>query len=92
MKKALALAVLVLLVASAVQAADMITLNAKFGAVTFNHKVHSAATECKVCHGEGTPGKLTLGKEPAHKLCAGCHETKKAGPTKSKCYDCHKKK
>jgi predicted CXXCH cytochrome family protein len=90
MKKALALAVLVLLVVSAVQAADMITVKAKIGAVTFNHKVHSAATECKVCHGEGTPGKLTLGQEPAHKLCTGCHKTKKAGPTK--CYDCHKKK
>ena len=90
MKKALALAVLVLLVASAVQAADIITLNAKFGAVTFNHKAHSTSMECKVCHGEGTPGKLTLGKEPAHKMCTGCHESKKAGPRK--CMECHKKK
>jgi hypothetical protein len=47
--------------------------------------------ECKTCHGEGTPGKLSLGgKDPAHKLCTGCHTEKKAGPTK--CFDCHKKK
>jgi predicted CXXCH cytochrome family protein len=90
MKKALALALVILFVASAVQAADVITLKAKSGDVTFNHKVHSTATDCKACHGEGTPGKMTLGKEPAHKLCTGCHQTKKAGPTK--CNECHKKK
>ena len=33
--------------------------------------------------------KLTLDKDAAHKLCKGCHVTKKAGPTK--CGDCHKK-
>ena len=90
MKKVLALVLVLLFVASAVLAADMITINAKMGAVTFNHKVHSTANECKVCHGEGTPGKMTLGKEPAHKLCIDCHKTKKTGPTK--CNECHKKK
>ncbi len=90
MKKVLALVVVALLAASAVLAADIVTLSSKMGDVTFNHKVHSTGTECTVCHGEGTPGKLTLEKDPAHKLCIACHETKKAGPTK--CQDCHKKK
>jgi len=90
MKKLLAVVLMVLFVASAAVAADMMTVKSKTGDVTFNHKVHGETAECKACHGEGTPGKLTLGKESAHKLCKGCHETKKTGPTK--CFDCHKKK
>ncbi len=90
MKKLLAVVLTVLFVASVAGAADMMTMNAKTGDVTFNHKVHGDSMGCKACHGEGTPGKLTLGKDPAHKLCKGCHDTKKAGPTK--CMDCHKKK
>ncbi|HSQ78700.1 MAG TPA: cytochrome c3 family protein [Nitrospirota bacterium] len=91
MKKVLAIVLMVLfVVASAAVAADMITMSAKTGDVTFNHKVHGDSVGCKACHGEGTPGKLTLGKDAAHKLCKGCHDTKKAGPTK--CMDCHKKK
>lgn len=71
--------------------ADTVTLKAKMGDVTFNHKVHGEKTDCKTCHGAGTPGKLNLGgKEPAHKLCMDCHKEKKAGPTK--CNECHKKK
>jgi hypothetical protein len=64
------------------------TLEAKNGNVTFNHKSH-AAVECKTCHTSGTPGKMDLDKDSAHKLCKGCHESKGAGPTK--CGDCHKK-
>ncbi len=90
MRKALVVVMLVLFVAAAAGAADMITMKSKTGDVTFNHKVHGDKDGCKACHGEGTPGKLTLGKDAAHKLCKGCHETKKAGPTK--CFDCHKKK
>jgi cytochrome c553 len=90
MKKLVAVVLMVLFVASVAVAADMMTMKSKQGDVTFNHKVHGETAECKTCHGEGTPGKLTLGKDPAHKLCKGCHETKKAGPTK--CPDCHKKK
>jgi len=90
MKKVLALAVVSLFVGSAAMAADLVTMNSKLGNVTFNHKIHGSAMECTVCHGAGTPGKLTLGKDPAHKLCKGCHETKKAGPIK--CNECHKKK
>jgi predicted CXXCH cytochrome family protein len=90
MKKLLAAALMVAFAASAAIAApESVTLKAKNGNVTFNHKTHSASGDCKACHGEGTPAKLTLGKDAAHKLCKGCHETKKAGPTK--CGECHKK-
>ena len=84
---------LMAMVVSPVLAADMVTLKAKNGDVTFNHKVHGEKADCKICHGEGTPGKLSLGgKDPAHKLCTGCHTEKKAGPVLNKCMDCHKKK
>ncbi|ABQ28267.1 cytochrome c3 family protein [Geotalea uraniireducens] len=89
MKKVLAVALMVAFAASAAFAADTVVLKAKNGNVTFDHKKHSATGDCKSCHGEGTPAKLTLGKDAAHKLCKGCHETKKAGPTK--CGECHKK-
>lgn len=89
MKKVLAVALMVAFAASAAFAADTVVLKAKNGNVTFDHKKHSASGDCKSCHGEGTPAKLTLGKDAAHKLCKGCHETKKAGPTK--CGECHKK-
>jgi opacity protein-like surface antigen len=89
MKKILAVALMVAFATSAAFAADTVVLKAKNGNVTFDHKKHSAAMECKTCHGEGTPAKLTLDKDAAHKLCKGCHETKKAGPTK--CGECHKK-
>ncbi len=89
MKKLIVAAAMVAFAASTALAADTVVMKAKNGNVTFNHKEHSAAGDCKACHGEGTPGKLTLGKDAAHKLCKGCHETKKAGPTK--CGDCHKK-
>jgi hypothetical protein len=59
--------------------------------MAFNHKAHGEKVGCKACHPEATPAKLTLGgKDPAHKLCQGCHTEKKAGPTK--CMECHKKK
>lgn len=89
MKKVLAVALMVAFAASAAFAADTVVLKAKNGNVTFDHKKHSTTNDCKTCHGEGTPAKLALGKDVAHKLCKGCHETKKAGPTK--CGECHKK-
>ena len=90
MKKLLAAALMVIFAATAALAADTVVMKAKNGNVTFDHKKHSAdPASCKACHGETKPGKLTLGKDAAHKLCKGCHETKKAGPTK--CGDCHKK-
>jgi hypothetical protein len=89
MKKLLIAAMLVAFAASTAMAADTVTLTAKNGNVTFNHKKHSESMECKICHGEGTPGKLELDKDKAHALCKDCHTSKKAGPTK--CGDCHKK-
>jgi len=70
---------------------ESITLNAKNGNVTFAHKKHQELLkgDCKACH-EKAPGKIEgFGKDAAHKLCKGCHEEKKAGPTK--CGECHKK-
>jgi cytochrome c553 len=90
MKKLLVAAMLVAFASATALAAgpDSVTLTAKNGNVTFNHKAHGTANECKVCH-EGTPGKMELGKDKGHALCKGCHDTKKAGPTK--CGECHKK-
>jgi predicted CXXCH cytochrome family protein len=91
MKKVLSALLMVVFAASAALAAapDTVTMKAKNGDVTFDHKKHSASGDCKACHGEGTPAKLILGKDAAHKLCKGCHQAKKAGPTK--CGECHKK-
>jgi predicted CXXCH cytochrome family protein len=91
MKKVLSALLMVVFAASAALAVgpDSVTMNAKNGNVTFDHKKHSAAGDCKVCHGEGTPAKLTLDKAAAHKLCIDCHKAKTAGPTK--CGECHKK-
>jgi hypothetical protein len=93
MRKVLAVVLMFLFVVavSLAGAADMVTLTAKTGDVTFNHKVHGEKYGCKSCHGEAAPAKMSLGgKDPAHKLCQGCHTEKKAGPTK--CMECHKKK
>ena len=89
MKKLLFVALVIAFACAPALAADTVTLSAKNGDVTFNHKVHGEAMECKVCHGEGTPGKIELDKNSAHDLCKGCHADKGAGPTK--CGDCHKK-
>ena len=91
MKKVLSAVLMVVFAASAALAGapDSVAMKAKNGNVTFDHKKHSAAGDCKVCHGEGTPAKLTLDKAAAHKLCIDCHKAKAAGPTK--CGECHKK-
>ncbi len=91
MKKIVAVVVLSLFIAAPVLAADTVTLNAKMGNVTLDHKVHGEKHGCKACHTAEPPAKFALGgKDPAHKLCQGCHTEKKAGPTK--CMECHKKK
>ena len=74
MKRILAGVLMVAFAATTAVAADTVVMKAKNGDVTFNHKAHSASGDCKACHGEGTPGKLTLGKDAAHKLCKGCHD------------------
>jgi flavoprotein len=90
MKKIIAAAALTLFTAGTVMAADTITLPAKNGDITFPHKKHQELLkDCKLCHEKG-PGKIEgFGKDWAHKTCKGCHEAKKAGPTK--CAECHKK-
>ena len=90
MKKIIAAVALTLICAVAAMAADVITLPAKNGDITFEHKKHQdRLKDCKLCH-EKAPGKIEgLGKDWAHKTCKGCHEEKKAGPTK--CGECHKK-
>ena len=90
MKKIIAAVALTLICAVAAMAADVITLPAKNGNITFEHKKHQdRLKDCKLCH-ENAPGKIEgLGKDWAHKTCKGCHEEKKAGPTK--CGECHKK-
>jgi len=64
MKKILAAVVLLLFVAAPVMAADTITLKAKNGDVTLNHKVHGEKYGCKACHPEATPAKLSLAQGP----------------------------
>lgn len=92
MKKIIAAVALTLIGAVAAVAAgpDTISLPAKNGNVAFSHKAHQdKLKDCKVCHEKGA-GKIEgFGKDVAHKTCKGCHEEKKAGPTK--CGECHKK-
>lgn len=90
MKKLIATAALTLFTAGAALAADTMTFEAKNGNVTFDHKKHQQiAGDCKTCHEKG-PGKIEgFGKDWAHKSCKGCHEQRKAGPTR--CGECHKK-
>ena len=66
---------------------DSIVIENTYGKVTFNHKVHSEAFDCALCHGEGEPGALDMGKDAAHAACKGCHQEKGAGPVK--CSECH---
>jgi len=70
-------------------AADSVTYaGGKQGKVVFNHKGHSDKMKCDACH-QGTPAKIAVNKDVAHKaVCKECHAAK-GGPTK--CGDCHKK-
>uniref|UniRef100_A0A831TZ32 Cytochrome C n=1 Tax=Geobacter metallireducens TaxID=28232 RepID=A0A831TZ32_GEOME len=91
MKQLIAAVALTIFAAGAALAADTLTFTAKNGNVSFDHKKHQQiAGDCKSCHEKG-PGKIEgFGKDLAHgKGCKGCHEQKKAGPTK--CGECHKK-
>ncbi len=90
MKKNAIAMIAVIAFAGTAFAADVIDLPAKNGNVSFPHKKHQTALkDCKACHEKG-PGKIEgFGKDAAHKLCKGCHEAKKTGPTK--CGECHKK-
>ena len=70
-----------------------ITLPAKPGNVTFNHKSH-AAVKCTHCHATEAGGAIegfgkTANKDKAHAACQECHKKEAKGP--QKCADCHKK-
>ncbi len=73
--------------------AKPITLPAKPGAVTFQHKTH-ANLKCTQCHADEKGGAIegfgkTVNKDKAHAKCQECHKKEAKGP--QKCADCHKK-
>jgi hypothetical protein len=73
--------------------AKSITLPAKPGAVTFQHKTH-AALKCTQCHADEKGGTIegfgkTVNKDKAHAKCQECHKKEAKGP--QKCAECHKK-
>ena len=88
MKKAVIAAMIVMLASVAYAAMpDVITYDAKNGAVTFDHNMHKKLG-CKACH-EGAPGPIEIDKNSAHgAACKDCHK-EDGGPTK--CGGCHKK-
>jgi predicted CXXCH cytochrome family protein len=92
MMKILVLAALAVFSTGTALAADVITLPAKNGNVSFPHKKHQELIkDCKACHKKG-PGKIAgFGKDMAHKLCIDCHKAKGKGPVTSDCVKCHKK-
>ena len=86
MKKLIIALMLVAFACTVAYAADVVTYDSKKGAVTFNHKAHADKLGCEACH-EGTPAKIEIDKNAAHKAaCKDCHK-KQGGPTK--CNDCH---
>ena len=89
MKKLVIVLMLITFVAAVAYAADTVTYDGgKKGAVTFDHKGHSAKFECAKCH-EGEPAKIAVeGKKTGHAVCKDCHKANK-GPTK--CGECHVK-
>jgi opacity protein-like surface antigen len=91
MKKLLVAVLLVAFAAAPALAADVYTYPSekfKKGPVVFDHKAHGDALGCEACH-EGTPAKIEITKESAHKeACKDCHKEK---GVPSKCGDCHKK-
>ena len=92
MKALLTMAVAAMLLvgsASAAAPAKPVVLNAKSGAVTYNHAKH-AALKCETCHADAKGGKIAgLDKDKGHKMCQECHKKEGKGP--QKCADCHKK-
>lgn len=93
MKRFAASLALILFSSATLLAADTQILPApNAGNVTFTHKKHQERLKvCTTCHADEKGGKIEklAKKTEAHNLCKGCHETKKAGPTK--CGECHKK-
>lgn len=75
-------------VAGKTQRPDMITFPSKNGDIYFNHQKHAKASgTCRPCHDRKGEKIKGFGKAWAHKVCRGCHESAKAGPTE--CRGCH---
>ena len=104
MRKAIALAVVTLLVSTglALAVGPGKTLEFKgsaMGTVKFDGEVHKkAAASCKECHTDGLfpkmkqgTVKITMEQIYAGKLCGTCHNGKKAFEAKANCQRCHKK-
>jgi len=88
MKKLLVVAILISFAATFAYAADVVTFEAKNGNVTFDHKAHGEKLGCDACH-EGTPAKIAIDKNIAHKkVCKVCHKEKGVSTS---CKTCHKK-
>jgi opacity protein-like surface antigen len=92
MKALLTMAVAAMLLvgsASAAAPAKAVVLQAKSGAVTFNHATHKAV-KCTACHADDKGGKIAgLDKDKGHAMCHECHKKEGKGP--QKCAECHKK-
>ena len=94
MKALLSMAVAAMLLVGSAVAADApakpVVLNAKSGAVTYNHggAAHKAL-KCDSCHGAKAGKIADLGKDKGHAMCQDCHKKEGKGP--QKCADCHKK-
>ncbi|HMK76355.1 MAG TPA: cytochrome c3 family protein [Thermodesulfobacteriota bacterium] len=82
----------ILMVTGVFAAKDVITFNASFGKVTFNHKLHSETLkiDCMKCHHTWKKGETT------GKLCVDCHKANAEGKTPSAkevfhkdCKGCH---
>lgn len=78
-------------VAVAAVPAKPVVLQAKSGAVTFDHaSAGHKALKCDSCHADAKGGKIAgLDKDKGHKMCHECHKTQAKGP--QKCAECHKK-
>jgi opacity protein-like surface antigen len=93
MKALLTMAVAAMLLVGSAVAADApakaVVLNAKSGAVTFNHSKHKGV-KCELCHTDAKGGKIAgLDKDKGHAMCHECHKKEGKGP--QKCAECHKK-
>jgi c(7)-type cytochrome triheme protein len=104
MRKALVVALLVLIVAAFIGTAlavppgkDLVFKDGAMGQVTFSGKTHAdAGAKCMDCHPKvfamkfGTM-KLTLADHKPGKFCGVCHDGNKAFAQKGNCTKCHKK-
>ncbi len=90
MKRVTILVLLLTCLSGSALAADVVTIKASNGNITFNHKAHQGRVPCTACHKDATPTRLQLNRDFAHHLCRGCHEIR-GGNAPVKCDACHRK-